>query len=408
MKRNFFQACYAHPDTGWAVVNTSANIPQGLVDDFLSIERANAGMVSAKKAPVGNNETPSCMSEIYCRNDAVGYVRTQYSLSDGQGRPVSFSHGYIILGAYSFLKEPNHLLRIRRDNFADRRITEEERAKIRAVPGALNAKLIKLSEPEKMPDDFLLSETYSYHSALEKCKLSENAYRFYIMALYVHILSTNTDKNLYIKTDGSEEYAWNLLYLTYLALPYSMRTLLSASTYLHTNQHNAKLIFCFELPEGMPYINPVTGENNVMNDIVEKRTRERNPFISLSLDYVVCGKQKLFFEAIENCLRLMGDEKLNTMQAINLACSICKREYDIPERLPGILYSWLALSVKNTENWERAACTLLKKAGEDSIELGEEVRKILKSRLAGAVTEDFKARVHEYLLSSGAEERTDE
>lgn len=390
MRHDFFQACYAHPDTGWAVINTSADIPRRLVEDFASIERANAGMAAGERASMGRNETPSCMSEIYCRNDAIGFVRTQYNLSDGQGRPVSFSHGYIIPDAYELLKDPNNLLRIQKENFADQRISEEEKAKLRSVPGAYNCELIKLSDPDRIPDAFLTCDPYSYQSALEKCNLSEKAYRTYIMALYVHLFSANTERNLYIKTDGSEKYAWNLLYLTYLAIPYSMRILLSASIYVHVMQHNTKLIFCYELPDGVPQIDPVTGANNIMNETLERRTRERNPFITASLDYVVCGKQDYLFKIIEECLRLMGDVKLNTIQVMNLAYSICRKEYNIAERLPGLVYSWLALPVQNTVNWEGMVCFLLKKAEEHTTDLGETVRKLLKSRLENALTEKFK------------------
>lgn len=404
MKREFFQACYAHPDNGWAVVNTSADMPQELIDEFSLIERTNAGMAAGEKVSMGKNETPSCMLEIYCRNDAIGLVRTQYGLSDGQGRPISFSHGYIILGAYELLKEPNHLLRIKNENFADQRITEDERAGIRSVPGALNRELIKLSEPAGMPEEFLLGDPYSYQSALKECNLSEAAYHKYIIALYAHLLSTNTDKNLYIKTDGSEKYARNLLYLTYLAMPYSMRVLLSASTYVHVQQHNTKLIFCYELPDSVPQIDPVAGTNNVMNEIVEKRTRERNPFITVAFSYIVCGKQDYFFKSIEACLKLMGNEKLNTMPVMNLAYSICMKEYDIPSRLPGLVYSWLALSVQNTDHWERIVCFLLKKAENYKIKLGEEVENLLKSRLERAVTEKFRVQVNQYLTSSGERE----
>lgn len=400
MKRKCFQVCYAHPDTGWAVVNTSADTPQGLIDDFSSIERTNAGMAAGEKVPMGKNETPSCMLEIYCRNDAVGLVRTQYNLSDVQGRPISFSHGYIFSGAYEFLKDPNELLRIRKENFADQRVSEEERAEIYTMPGAINRELIKASGADRIPEIFLMSEPYSYRNALKVCNLSEEAFCIYMTAVYVHILSANTDKNLYIKTDGSEKYAWNLLYLTYLAVPYSMRILLSASTYVHAKQHNAKLIFGYKLPEDVPQIDPVTGANNVMNEVMERRIRERNPFITVGLNYAACEKQDSLFKAIERCLRLMGDEKLNTMSVLNLAFSMCRKEYDIPERLPGLIYSWLALSVCNTENWEKIVCLLLKKARQYGTELGEEVEQILRVRSVEAVTEDFKAQAKQYLTLS--------
>lgn len=400
MKRKCFQACYAHPDTGWTITNTSADMPRGLLDDFLSTERANAGMAAGEKVPMGENETPFCMLEIYCRNDAAWLVRTQYGLSDVQGRPISFSHGYLFLEAYELLKEPNDLLRIKRENFADKRVSEEERTEISSMPGAVNQELIKASALDKMPETFLLSEPYSYKNALKVCHLSEEAFRTYMVAVYAHILSGNADKNLYIKTDGSERYAWNLLYLTYLALPYSMRILLSASTYVHVKQHNAKLIFGYELPNDVPQIDPVTGANNVMNETVERRTRERNPFITASLDYVACGKQDLLFKSIETCLKWMGDDRLSTISVMNLAYAMCRKEYDIPERLPGLVYSWLALSVCNTKNWEKIVCLLLKKAEQYDARLGEEVEKILRTRLEEAITEDFKTQGERYLASS--------
>lgn len=397
MEHEFFQVCYAHPDTGWAIVNASADIPKKFEEDFSSVERANAGMAAGTKVPMGESESPSCMWEIYCRNNAVGLVRTQYSLSDGQGRPVSFSHGYIFPDAYELLKNPNDLLRIQKENFADQFIRQEKREEICAVPGAYNSELIKVSAVDQMPRELMMGAAYSYQSALDECGLSKEAYRTYITALYAYLFSTNTEKNLYVKTNGSERYAWNLLYLTYLALPYSMRSLLSASTYIHDGQHNSKLIFCYEPPGGAPQINPVTGKNNIMNEIVEKRTIERNPYIRKSLDYVVRGKQDDFFRAIECVLQLMGDEKLNTMQIINLAYSICVKEYDVPGHLPGLIYNWLTLPVKNTENWEKMVCLLLKKAREFQAELGTEVKKQLQARMESAVTEELKAWVHKSL-----------
>lgn len=407
MGQDFYQAVYAHPDTGWAVINTSENMPQTLKDDFSAVERGNAGAASGTPVPMGKNETPSCMYEIYFRNDAVGLVRVQYNLSDGQGRPVSFAHGYIFPDAYTLLKKPDDLLRVKKENFADQRIKGEERALIRATPGAFNRELIERSKAKDKPQELLMEEPFSLEGALEVCGISEDAYRTYILAIYAHILSTNTDTNLYIKTDGSEKYAWNLLYLTYSAIPYSMRTLLSASTYLHIEQHNTKLIFCAELPGNMPQIDPVSGSNNVMGSTVEKRMKDRNPFIVNAIDCALAGKQDQFFIAIRDCLRLMGNEKLNTMQAVNLAYSFLEKEYDNMERLPGFIYGWGALPVANSEYWEKVMCNLLKKAEDKSVTLSAETRDMLSSRLEKAVTDDFKNRVGAYLASSGERKWTD-
>lgn len=397
MEYEFFQACYAHPDTGWAVVNMSVNMPKALADDFSMTQRVNAGLAAGKPVPMGNSENPACMLEIYCKNNAVGLVRTQYGLSDGQGRPISFSQGFIFPTAYELLKDPDNILRISSENFADKRIPEEEKAEIRSMPGALNRKLIRISAEENVPSEFLLRERFTFERSLDICGLSEEKYRKYIFAVYAHLLSSSTEKNLYVKTDGSEAYARSLLYLTYIALPYSMRTLLSASTYLRSEQHNSKLIFCSQLPDGVPQIDPVSGSSNVINDTTEKRIKDRNPFITIALDNVVSEKQDRFYKTIEKCLCRMGSERLNALQHINLACSICRNEYNDPEKLLGIIYNWLALPVNNSEKWEKIVCFLLKKAGEKGVKLGGEVDKLLSSRLETAVTNDFKEQAERYL-----------
>ena len=85
------------------------------------------------------------------------------------------------------------------------------------------------------------------------------------------------------------------------------------------------------------------------------------------------------------------------MSVANLACSICRKEYENPDRLQGIIYGWLVLNVQNSENWESIACFLLNKADENGIELGEEIKQALSSRLDTAITGKFKAKAQKYL-----------
>lgn len=397
----FYQAVYAHPKEGWAVINTSDDLPEKLSNDFSSIERVNAGLASGTPVPMGDNETPSCMIEIYFKNDAVGLVRVQYGLSDVQGRPVSFAHGYIFPDAYTMLKQPERIVSIKNENFADQKISEEEKAKIRSMPGALNEALIEKSIAKDMPLELTRENSLSVKDALEICKMTKESYSRYILAIYVHILSSKTENNLYIKTDGTEVYARNLLFLTYSAIPFSMRSQLSASTYLHMEQHNTKLIYCAELPDNMPHIDPVSGNNNVMNDTLEKRTKDRNPFIMRAVDCVMDDRQIQFFTGIEVCLRLMGNERLDSMQAINLAFKFGMKEYDNAEQLPGMIYSWGALQVPNSEEWEKSMAFLLKKAEELSVSVGSETRDMLSSRIEKAVTNSFRNVANAYLASFG-------
>lgn len=404
MTQGFYQAVYAHPNEGWALINTSEDLPEKYADDFAAVERVNAGLASGTPVPMGNNENPSCMYEIYFKNDAVGLVRIQYGLSDAQGRPVSFAHGYIFPDSYRLLKTPESILTVKKENYADQRISDVEKAQIRSMPGALNQALIEKSMSKDMPSELIRDDMFSAKEALEACGMTKESYCRYILAVYVHVLAAKTENNLYIKTDGSERYARNLLFLTYSAVPFSMRSQLSASTYLYAKQHNAKLILCAELSDNMPYVDPVSGESNVLNDTLEKRTKDRNPFIMRAVDCVMAGRQDLFFRGIEACLGWMGNEKLDSMQVINLAYKFGMKEYDDAEQLPGMIYSWCALPVANSEEWENGLCVLLKKAEDYSISIGNETRDMLSSRLEKAVTDNFKNIAKASLISFGKQE----
>ena len=396
----FFQACYAHPDTGWAVINTSADIPDKLAEDFSLVERSNAGMASAKAVQMGESENPTCMFEVYSKNDAVGVVRTQFGLSDGQGRPISFSHGYIFPDAYEALKNPQQLLGVSNDCFASGRIDEATKAEIRSTPGALNNELIRLSSPDMIPEELSLSETYSINSALEICGMNAESYKNYMLVVYAHILLAKSENNLYIKTDGSEKYARNLLYLTYMGIPYSMRTLISASTYLREGQHNSKLIFCYEVPDGVPHIEPKTGENNVVNDVVKKRTEERNPFIGHIVDKVIKGNPDEFYrESLEMALTYTGNVRLNSAQAINTVYSLLHKDFENADKVQGLLYGWLSLPVQNTSEWEKIALGCIQHAEKFGVKFGDEVKEVLSTKSEGAVTDDFKIALKRVLNS---------
>ncbi len=398
MMSDFYQACYAHPDTGWAVINVSPDMPKELSDDFSLIERTNAGLASGKTIEMGASENPTCMSEIYCRRDAVGLVRTQYGISDGQGRPISFAHGYIFTDAYELLKDPNNILQITRDNFGDMRMTEEEKAEIRSTPGAVNRELINRTAPDMVPEEFVKRDPFTVEGALSVCGLDAEKYKIYMYTILSHLLTSNTEKNLYIKTDGTEEYAWNLMYLTYSAIPYSMRPLISCSTCLRKEQHNTKLIFCYDIPEGVPQIDPVTGTNNVMNETVQKRTMDRNPFMGRLIDFILEGNGSKFHEGMEKILEMMGDKRLNTLQVINIGYSIVgSKDHTNPDKLPGVLYNWLSLPVKNSETWELIVIQFLCNVDDLKVTLGEEVKDLLNKRMQDSVTERFRQCVASYI-----------
>ena len=67
------------------------------------------------------------------------------------------------------------------------------------------------------------------------------------------------------------------------------------------------------------------------------------------------------------------------------------KEYDNAEQLPGMIYSWCALPVPNSEDWEKGMCVLLKKTEELTVLIGDETKDMIVARLEKAVTDVFKS-----------------
>ena len=390
MQDGVFQLCYAHPDSGWGVINTSFDTPKEIQDVFSSVERVNAGLASSEYALTGKNETPRCMFEIVSRDNISIVARTLYGISDVQGRPISFSHGYVFSDSYQLLKNPNNVIDISNDNYADQRITDTERDTVKSIPGAINHLLIEKTQPELIPDELIKNTPVNVRDALDCCHLSIELYRRYMLVVYSHLLSTGSDNNLYVKTDGSEQYARNLMYLTLSAIPYSMRSILSCATYLHKGQHNAKLIFCAELPQGVPQINPLTGQNNVINEITEKRLQNRSPIILDAVKRVAEENQNELFDGLEECLCSLGDKQINTMQTLNLCFGVWNREYEKPDKIQGIIYGWLTQCVQRSQQWEETLCVMLKQLKSANLEMDPEIRKLLPPLLEQPVSDELQ------------------
>ena len=143
----------------------------------------------------------------------------------------------------------------------------------------------------------------------------------------------------------------------------------------------------------MSFFDPLSGNNNIMTEVVEKRLYDRNPFIKSVCRMTIDGNGTDLFQSIEAFLRLVGDCHLNSMQAINLAYSFCMKEYEKDDRLLGLLYGCLSLPVKNNEGWEKIVCMLLDRINEKSIKLEGDLCDMLKSRVDYACTEKFLRKV---------------
>lgn len=374
MQEKFYQACYTRVgvNEGWKTIHYSPDIPQPLL---VMYEKTEAGNEVKRGTPLDIKGNALWMLEILCNKEYVGISRTQYGLSDAFGRSNFFSHGYLFPDAYELLKDPNSLLEIKDENFKN-----------------------NIEETGEIPAELLREKPYNISSALESCHMTKENYILFIKCVY-YALCTNTNNTIYIRTDGEDETMKKLLYLIYMAIPYSMRIKITASSCTDLDGTNKMLIFGVNIPEYSHYFDPYTGENNIMTPAIEKRW-SRNPFVVYFAKNIEAEEEnEQLYRAMEKWLGKMGDVTMNNMDAIRLAYTMCNEDLDSEQdnEVIGLLYDWLSLPVPNSEAYEHQVTILLDEIIKRKIKLGEEIEQLLMERVNCLISEEFKNCYLEYL-----------
>lgn len=376
MKEKFYQACYTRVGVheGWKTVNVSPDIPLHLLSFF---EKTEAGNEVKRGTPLDENGNALWMLEIMSERGGIGISRIQYGLSDAFGRSNIFCHGYLFPNGYEMLKNPNQLLCIQDKNFKR-----------------------SMEETQEIPKELSMEAELDAEGAMKLCNMTAEGYIRYIHCIY-YALSTNTKNTIYVCTDGSDDMAKALLYLTYIAIPYSLRLKITASTCPEIEGANKMLVFSRKIPEHTRYVNPQTGENNIMTSAIEMRWK-RNPFVSyFAENYQRPEQNEHIFQKIEKWLGEMGDISLNDMDSLRLAYSMCYLTEKLKEddELSGLLYDWLALPVSNSEKMERVIVCFLNEIVARQIRLGHETEELLKERADTAVTREMRDVYFSYFSS---------
>lgn len=370
----FYQVCFNRlggndASSGWQLLNMSSGIPLQMKNLYEVSQRSNQPADNwSPKDQLGND---LCMLEVLCDGSSVGISKVQYGLSDSFGRDNMFCHGYLFNNAYEVLKDPNNILRISDSNF---RFTPEE--------------------TEKIPETLEMDNPWSEEYALNLCGMDKQAYIDYVSCLY-YGLSSKAKTTIYIKTNGTTQMARALLYLAYSAVPYCLRTKISAATFGGTTAVTARLVFTDELPESCSYFDLETRENNILTNNLRNRWK-RYPFVNYFARHYeeLIDKKNAYYGAIEKWLTRMGDPYMQDMDAIRLAFDMVLNKGDAD--IAGLLYDWLMLPVPNNETIEKSLAELLRKAIEQNLDLGRDKEELLFQRLEQSNSRELIRLGNEY------------
>lgn len=359
MSTKFYQACFAHVDTGnlstgWQVVNTSANIMQSMVSFFENSEKSNDVSVNKKNA----DGSPLKVTKIICDGKNIGLTQVKYGLSDKVGRACFFSHGYIANDSYEVLKTPENILNISDDNFH-----------------------FSVEETQSIPEELKYTEARSEKDIMEKYGLNRDlCVNFVKCALFPLFSSAQT--TVFVKTDGSREMAMDLLYIIYHSLPYSLRPRVTASTYAKPTGGNSMYVFTDDIPGIGKYVDPITGENNILNETYEKRL-DRFAFAAYYVEHIpqTLENHNKYYAAFEDVLRDMGDIHISKMESLRLAFMTLASSEISDNEIGGLLYDWLSLPVPINDKIITKIDKIVHIAIAKGIELSENVIKLLQDRI---------------------------
>lgn len=377
----FYQACYtrvggADRNSGWQLTNTSPDFPAKLLNAFEQRQKGNE--------PVGRT-TPRnvkgeflCALELSCEADAVSLTRIQYGVPC-HGREGLYSHGFLFPNAYELLKDPNRILSLSEENFCfhgDR-------------PDPEQALELYLQRTARIPDALAWGQGWTLERALERTGMKQRSYKEFVCCLYGS-WAKSAKTTIYVKTDGTDEMARAMMYLTYVSLPYSMRTKLTASTF--PDAKNVTMVLTHELPDGCRYFDPSNGMNNVLTTNQRKRW-EKMPFVTMLFD-----DDGPRFDDLERQLDEMGDRYSQDITTLETACQFSQ---DGAEANPvDQLYNFLDIRQDFNAMMEQKVARKLDEVSHiitaQGLTVSEDMEQMLNQRLNCAGSEELRSAGYRY------------
>ncbi len=305
MDSKVFQCCYTnavrrHGDTvstGWQTVAVSPDIPREAYAACSKLQNANSSIQAVPKDESGDVLK---LTEIYGDGACIYVLRTVYGLVDDKGRPNMFSHAYIfpLKDGPQAIEDPNIFLSLDGANFKD----SEEAAE------SWDGRLTYLAP-------------LTLDAAMERAGIDGEEYIKLLRCVYAQFSEKKAPKPLYVQYDGTAENMRAILYCVYYGLPYGIRRMLKIASCPSGGDASKNLIFSRNAGEKGLYVDPATGENNILTGRVEKRI-DRCGFIDHAARELPHGEFAGFFSDLDRMTESLGDPMGQNELAVKLAYTL--------------------------------------------------------------------------------------
>lgn len=305
MDSKVYQCCYTNAirqlgdtrTTGWQTVSVSPDIPHEAYAACSKLQIANS---SIQSVPTDENGDVLKLTEIYGDGSSLYVLRTVYGLMDDKGRPNMFSHAYIfpLAGGLQAIQDPNLFLSLDERCFKD----SEEAA-------------------ESWDGRLAYLEPLTLETALARAGLDREKYIKLIHCVYAQLSEKRSTQPLYVQYDGTAENMRAILYCVYYGLPYGIRRSLKIASCPSWGDASKNLVFSRNAGEKGLYVDPASGEENILTGAVEKRIA-RNGFIDHAVRDLPYGAFGGFFSGLDQMTASLGDPLGKSELTVRLAYTL--------------------------------------------------------------------------------------
>lgn len=292
-----YQVCFTRVSgqgslDGWQAVNTTPGLPQDATSAFTRFQNGNLIPPSFDAEDVDSQ----VVTELQNDGNFVFYTFIKYNAAaDDKGRPIMFAHSYAF-ALNEFVRNPQEVLGLEQSNFA-----------------------FEIAKTLSTPQTLVKRRSFSLNEVIETLGLTKDNYVTLVQCIYF-ILDSKTKNSLHIICDCMPDTIHKIMTCIYAALPFEFRKKITYATYELQNGAVKTIIFDRKVKNTSNYhLNPQTGENNVISDVILRRLEKYSFMKFVPERYRKNINHDNFFKCLEGKLALFGSEQTTSLDLYKIA-----------------------------------------------------------------------------------------
>lgn len=290
----YYQVCFSRiggqgSGDGWQAVNASSELPSEAAVSFTRFQNGNIYPPTFD----AEDAADQIVTELQSDGNFVFLTRIKYGLKDQIGRPAMFAHSFVFL-LNEFAQTPQDVLCVENSNFA-----------------------FDIEQTRTSPAFLARTDALPVSRAMNDLAFTKDSYTTFLRCVYF-VLDSKAKILLHVICDCRPETIQRIMVCVYSAVPFEFRKNITYSTYENQKGTPKTIIFNRQRSTANGYfVDPKTGENNVLSDVVLKRW-EKYEFMKVA-PHDPTANIDGYFRELEKKLSLFGSAQTTSLDLYKIA-----------------------------------------------------------------------------------------